>query len=517
MDNKAADIDSEFNGNEHTGTEVIDNNSVTPEVLAKQPCPTRKRRYQWYRINPDAIPSKLAYFFECGRRIGFNPNLILFFTSIGLNKAESGFIIGLRMIGMILGAPFWGLIADKWQCHRTVIILMTISTLLAITTQPFISVFYGDPDMNQCPYQKINTKSTTLNNSIELLSNCKTCYNSTFSNNSKSYLSNVENTQNNTPERFGALFLAMFSISLWLSFAEGSSIAFIDTGTLRRSQLSTQRKFVYGHQRMFSAIGGAVGIFTANLAVDYFPQAAITCYTGIFGVYAFYTIFYALFTIILYRGLTFKEVSSNQGSNMENKTTNDTENPSLGIEHQGDNHTCGDNKTIKDKKKLHRILIQSLRKPDVIFLYVTTFVSGLVYSQHTSFLYVYLKELDAPSILLTLSIIFSNISSIFGFFFAQKVINLLGGTWRTIPVTFAFYFIRYCGVGLIKNPWLVLIFQPLHAVTATLYVANGLTYLKETSPLPVITTLVSLFNTTHYGLGTIVGSSLSGLIYEKYG
>ena len=32
-----------------------------------------------------------------------------------------------------------------------------------------------------------------------------------------------------------------------------------------------------------------------------------------------------------------------------------------------------------------------------------------------------------------------------------------------------------------------------------------------------MTTLISLFNTTHYGLGTIIGSSISGIIYEKYG
>ena len=57
---------------------------------------SKKQQYKWYNINMSMVPTKLAYFFECGRRIGFAPNLVLFLISIGLNKEESGFIVGLR-------------------------------------------------------------------------------------------------------------------------------------------------------------------------------------------------------------------------------------------------------------------------------------------------------------------------------------------------------------------------------------------------------------------------------------
>ena len=57
---------------------------------------TKKQQYKWYNVNWSMVSTKLAYFFECGRRIGFAPNLVLFLISIGLNKAESGFIVGLR-------------------------------------------------------------------------------------------------------------------------------------------------------------------------------------------------------------------------------------------------------------------------------------------------------------------------------------------------------------------------------------------------------------------------------------
>lgn len=52
-------------------------------------------KQKWYRVNSTMIPVKLAYFCNGARRIGFAPNLALFLIAIGLNKEESGFIVGL--------------------------------------------------------------------------------------------------------------------------------------------------------------------------------------------------------------------------------------------------------------------------------------------------------------------------------------------------------------------------------------------------------------------------------------
>ena len=52
--------------------------------------------YKWYNINMSMLPAKLSYVFESGRRIGYDPNLVMFLTSVGLNKAQAGFIHGFR-------------------------------------------------------------------------------------------------------------------------------------------------------------------------------------------------------------------------------------------------------------------------------------------------------------------------------------------------------------------------------------------------------------------------------------
>ena len=52
-------------------------------------------QYKWYDINRTMVPTKLAYFFNGARRLGFAPNLTLFLIAIGLNKEQSGLILGV--------------------------------------------------------------------------------------------------------------------------------------------------------------------------------------------------------------------------------------------------------------------------------------------------------------------------------------------------------------------------------------------------------------------------------------
>ena len=52
-------------------------------------------QHKWYHVNWTMMPAKLAYLLNGARRIGFAPNLVLFLMAIGLNKKESGFIVGI--------------------------------------------------------------------------------------------------------------------------------------------------------------------------------------------------------------------------------------------------------------------------------------------------------------------------------------------------------------------------------------------------------------------------------------
>ena len=436
---------------------------------------------------------------------------------------------------MVLGGICCGLIADKWHCHRTVITLACLVSLIAVTTQPAVSVYYGNPVTNQCPTPIIDAIQSHLisndkNSSSNFRSEPVDCNNDTKL---LTMQLNCSNTNLNLSRNYNSqtLYIIMFLINFCFSFSEGSSVAFIDSGALRRSQLAPDnRPIQYGRQRMFAAAGAICGILFSNLSVDFFPaNTTITCYAGIFIAYGMFTVLYGVFTILSYRGLSFREVKEKEDKESGNHATDTNK------EENANSVPCHEEKEITElwkdtdneikdnefhqtnKSNFWRIFIKTFFQCDTMFFYLTTLVSGLEYSQFTSFLFVYLKEMHAPSILLTLAIVFSGIVSAICFAYAHTIIRLLGGKWRAIPFSFLVYFVRYLGISLIRNPWLVLIFQPLHALSATLFVATGLMHLKETSPLPVLTTMVSIFNGIHYGLGTVIGSSISGVIYQRFG
>ena len=429
---------------------------------------------------------------------------------------------------MVLGGICCGMIADKWQCHRTVVTLVCLVSLSAIATQPVVSVYYGNPQTNKCPSPFIKNMQTVDvgTNSNSTIAHCENNTSCTNWNNTNTEL-NEKITNSKSNYESGTLYILMFFINFCFAFSEGSSVTFVDSGALRRSQLSMggDRPIQYGRQRMFASLGATFGILVMNLSVDLFPEnTKITCYTGIFVSYGFYTILYGSFTIFSYRGLSFREakekIDGELGKEKSDANNKDEAHELSSTQLEKDLTRSNDLKqqpTKSKSKNFWKIFVKTFFQYNTLFFYLTTLISGLEYSQYTSFLFVYLKEMDAPSSLLTIAIILSNFASGLCFAYAAKIIRLLGGKWRALLFSFFMYFVRYMGISLIRNPWLIFLIQPMHGITATLFVATGLMHLKETSPLPVITTLVSIFNAIHYGLGTFIGSSISGVIYQRYG
>ena len=198
----------------------------------------------------------------------------------------------------MLGGLFWGYIADKWHCHKAVILATCLLSIFAITSQPFIGLSYGDPKTNKCPVTADFSRGNDTAQQFDgrYLGN-QSGVNNWTTKSTKMLLNGSEvfqthaSTQNLEESRYGALFVIMLLIYIVVTFSEAGGFPFIDAGTLRRSQLATtDRPIDYGRQRMFGSLGAAFGIITTNLAVDYFPpNEHITCYAGIFVAYALYT------------------------------------------------------------------------------------------------------------------------------------------------------------------------------------------------------------------------------------
>ena len=422
----------------------------------------------------------------------------------------------------MLGGILCGMIADRWQCHRKVIVSVCLISLVAITTKPAVSVYYGNPETNQCPSSIVEV---TRYASVEV--------NTTL----KSIACNPNCTRTIVELNYdhGTLYIIMILLNFCFGFCEGTGLVFVDTSTLRRVDLASKdRPIEYGRQRMFSGIGAMFGIFITNLSADFFPESSkITCYAGIFIVYGILTLLFSSFTLLSYRGLTFREANKKEeegeDEDIGNMDYSERERESRNLllrapanePKDGPAETTieeGEGVKIKNESKdATKIFFKTIFQFDTVFFLLTTFISGLEYSQFTSFTFVYLKELGAPSILLQLSIMIAGLMVAVSCAYSENIIELLGGKWRSMLFTFFMYSVRYFGISLIKNPWHVLIFQSFHGMTFSVFVAAGLKHLKETSPQSILTSMVSLFNSIHYGMGTFTGSIISGVIYQQYG
>ena len=278
------------------------------------------------------------------------------------------------MVGLLLAGPFWGMVADKWHCHKSIIVITFIGLIATLGSQPLLSIKYGDSTVNICPLSKKESSA----NKDKYDRNCSLCANNdiiencSFSENITGLilrhskitrmLSENETTHHYTgqPEKerldkkkYGTLFFVMFFIQIATLFFESSNTIFIDTATLRRSQLSENRKIEYGKQRFWGGFGGMAGITLTNLVIEYFPRANITCYTGLYITYVFFTFLVTVFMLLLYKGLSFKT----EDQDHDNKVT-----------------------TAKNKETFKKIFLKALLQFDIMFLYLTTLICGVNYS-----------------------------------------------------------------------------------------------------------------------------------------
>eukprot|EP00111_Clytia_hemisphaerica_P024249 TCONS_00071479-protein len=227
-----------------------------------------------------------------------------------------------------------------------------------------------------------------------------------------------------------------------------------------------------------------------NLIIKYFPKVNITCYSGLFLNYIACHIMMTISALFLYRGLSFKDENHQQQTLEEKK---------------------------ESKKSFRKIFGKSLIQFEVLFVYVLSAVGGALLGAYQSFLFLHLKEIGSTQTVMTLSISIAAAAGIFGYFFSAKIIRFFGGPLRSIFVSLIFFGARCLGYALSPNGWILLIFQPLHILSYALFLTSGIQYMKETSPLIVITSMVSLFQTMFEGVGVLVGSSIGGVIFKNYG
>ena len=164
--------------------------------------------------------------------------------------------------------------------------------------------------------------------------------------------------------------------------------------------------------------------------------------------------------------------------------------------------------------KTKSLLWQTLSRTHVVFFFVTVLIMGAELGLYIGFTFIYLKKMDAPNILFGLCIAVGKLCCVFSFFYSSRIIQLLGGTLKTMAICCFSFFIRYISFAYFKYVWLVLLIQLFHAIGFGLTWATIVLHVKEISSPLISTTMYSITTAIYFRLGPFIVNVSGGYVYK---
>ncbi|XP_071534119.1 major facilitator superfamily domain-containing protein 6-like [Panulirus ornatus] len=167
-------------------------------------------------------------------------------------------------------------------------------------------------------------------------------------------------------------------------------------------------------------------------------------------------------------------------------------------------------------KTLLQDLKELVTKVEIDLFLVMMLLLGCNWGFIESYLFVFLKELNAPNYLLGLTMTVGCLVGIPVMFVADWVVRMLGRPVIFI-ISFFTYTLRHFGYAYMANPWMVFPFEVLEVFTFQLMWVAGVTYCPVLAPKGLLATMTGLVGCTHYSLGRGVGSLLGGYLITVFG
>lgn len=150
-----------------------------------------------------------------------------------------------------------------------------------------------------------------------------------------------------------------------------------------------------------------------------------------------------------------------------------------------------------------------------LFLLVI-FVAGFGDALVRNYWFLYLKDLEASSLLMGLSLTIGMVSELVVLAFSGQLLNRLG-TNKLLIISVLTQGARLLGWSLISDPYLALSLQLLNGLTfGTLWLA-GVAYAKKIAPAGLSATAQGLLSGVYFGLSSVIGALSGGFLYEQVG
>ena len=288
-----------------------------------------------------------------------------------------------------------------------------------ISSQPFIGILITSKNKDKCAGEAVRNNTTN--------------HTSSATNGSKVIDTSI-------------LFPVMILVNIIACIFDGCTIGFIDSGVQQSIEISAnQNKPKFGVQRLFAAVGNGLAVLLASICVEYFPKYDLPCYSTALFVYGVCMLGLAVSTSYLYGGI--------DSNSVPDRFRNGEEDEDLL------NNFVKEAKQVGTRQSIRKKLCSTLLKFDVLVFLITALVTGIVNGIYLSYLFVLLKQLNCPNIIMGLSILIASFCCVWVFFILEKIIEVLGGTMQCLFVSCFSWSIRLLLTSYIQNPYLILPLQ----------------------------------------------------------
>ena len=393
--------------------------------------------------------------------------MMVFLTSIGLTPFEGGLVICIRTVMSAIAGPFWGFLSDSSGREKLIYTILVIGMIVTVFPAPFIARSLNDFNRQQTPTIKNNSSNvnTTLHYDTNLDKYCTSACGDNL------------------------MFYAMLGLFSAMGIFEYTLPGFLDSNVMKVME-SNEQKTDFGRQRLFGAIGFAIGSFSSGAASDSFTHKYLSDYTG--SVIVFLP--FVLLVLPFFWQVSRQAKESHRQQQQEFKT-----------------------ECKKSSSELALLTFKTCFKPyNAVFL-TSILIQCTVLAFQFSFLFLHMKDnMNSNQMVMGMSISVSNIAEAFMLLFTSVLIRRFGDMQCFIFGMFAngvrFILLAYC-----TNPWLTLPIQLLHSFGFALIYAAQVEIIHKISPKEISTTMFGIATTLGFSVPNVIGTVIGGWTYDHYG
>ncbi|KAI4890996.1 hypothetical protein NFI96_011726 [Prochilodus magdalenae] len=551
--------------------------SETPPPPASQNTDCLERSCM--RVDSRLLISKVFYFFFYAAYGSLHPLLAVYYKQLGMTPSQSGLLVGIRYFIEFCSAPFWGVVADRFNKGKAVLLFSVFCWVVfncgigfvkpaAMTcvekgsdsatpgniSQPvapgnhtrhrryLTGELYSLPVLQGLPgaYTPQNkyVRSANVNVlDVNTAQNVTTVLHTTSSTTATSTTTKTTSTKSTastaktkdyiiiySKDQVETIFLVILLVIIIGEFFSAPAVTIVDTVTL---QYLGKHRDRYGLQRMWGSLGWGIAMLSVGIWIDHTHITLIIQGAGcILPDYKNYQIAFIVFGVLM----TISLIVSTQfrfDSREYQPDGEQTAEPEKAEE--GEIPQVAQNVPEPGSDEVPVCPESSSRPPfpfkDLIrllcgirygsVLFVAWFM-GFGYGFVFTFLYWHLEDLKGTTTLFGVCAVLSHVSELTAYFISHKLIELVGHI-RVLYIGLACNTARYLYISYLQNAWVVLPMEVLQGLTHASVWAACISYLSAAVPPALRTSAQGILQGLHLGLGRGCGAMVGGVFVNYFG